>query len=225
LKSSRVKINKINMKQPSKPTNKLTKQEEKIRYWLAVHEAREARDQPLPRSSYRIWITSEEWRILGLYWIDSVGGYCQFLPWVKVGRGKPYNVHHIDSLAYSRLGCERLYYSGKIGTRRGIKEERKGDVVVLSTWVHKYIFHRLLAGGHWDRKKRVLGFLPVWVWHKTPTLQNRYNNPFPNRYQKLANEWCNLPRQIKLFICQSALVVTLSLIGLAFGYIFAQAIK
>lgn len=52
---------------------------------------------------------------------------CSMFPFVKVGRGKRYNVHHLN---YKNLGSERLW----------------ADVICLCPFAHSFIIHGLLSG-------------------------------------------------------------------------------
>ena len=77
--------------------------------------------------NYREYITSTEWRSKHKDFLKASHYRCAFFPWVKVGKCKRYNVHHLN---YKNLGDERLWV----------------DVVCLCPFVHNFIIHGLLSG-------------------------------------------------------------------------------
>ena len=77
---------------------------------------------------YQTYITSPEWRSHHPRWLKSVQYRCTFLPWLRIGDGKPYAIHHLH---YRNLGNERLIR----------------DVLPVSKFAHEFIIHGLLSGG------------------------------------------------------------------------------
>lgn len=76
---------------------------------------------------YRNYITSTEWRSKHKEFLKASHYRCAFFPWVKVGKKRRYNVHHMN---YENLGSERLWV----------------DVVCLCPFAHGFIIHGLLSG-------------------------------------------------------------------------------
>jgi hypothetical protein len=60
-------------------------------------------------------------------WLKAVGYRCTMFPWIRIGKGHRYVVHHTN---YKNLGYERL---GR-------------DVVPLSPFAHNFVIHGVLAG-------------------------------------------------------------------------------
>lgn len=79
------------------------------------------------KMDYRSYITSNEWRSKHKDFLKSSHYRCAFFPWVKVGKKRRYNVHHMN---YENLGSERLWV----------------DVICLCPFVHSFIIHGLLSG-------------------------------------------------------------------------------
>jgi hypothetical protein len=77
--------------------------------------------------NYKAYITSPEWRGKHKDFLKRSHYRCAFFPWVKVGKKRRYNVHHMN---YKNLGNERLWV----------------DVVCLCPFVHNFIIHGLLSG-------------------------------------------------------------------------------
>lgn len=73
------------------------------------------------------------------------------------------------------------------------KEKINRDVVVLSRFAHYEVMHNLLCGG----RKRV-----------------RQQKVFPNQFQEMANQWCYLPRFLKLGLILAISVIVLRLLWL-----------
>ena len=144
-----------------------------IAHYLMIRSQRTA-----PISDYRSYIFSEEWKVMGKYWLDLNNYRCQLFPFLTIGkrvkgRYRGYAIHHPDSESYQKLGLET-----------------KKNVLVLSKFAHQWIFHGILAGGHWE------GIF--WRWNSTVTLQNRYGSKFPNHWQRAANGWCRLNNSLKI---------------------------
>ena len=151
----------------------------KIAYQIA-HYLMIRKQRTVPISDYRGYIWSDEWKVMGKYWLDVNNYRCQFFPFLKIGkrvkgRYRGYAIHHPDLKAYSKLGMEG-----------------KEDVLVLSKFAHECIFHGILAGGHWK------GIF--WKWNSSVTLQNKYGSKFPNCWQRAANTWCRLNNGLKIFL-------------------------
>lgn len=81
----------------------------------------------MSRSSYRSYITSELWYAKHPNWLKAVGYRCSLLPWVKIGKGKLYRIHHLN---YQNLGNERL----------------RRDVIPVCPFAHDFIIHGVLSG-------------------------------------------------------------------------------
>ena len=77
--------------------------------------------------NYYSYIKSDNWYSKHRTWLDAVGDYCTMLPWVRIGKGHRYAIHHMN---YKNLGDEKL---GR-------------DVVPLCPFAHDYIIHGFLAG-------------------------------------------------------------------------------
>lgn len=132
---------------------------------IKILEQRKLRKKPLTRAEKDAYMNSNEWRLMQRIWLARAGYRCQMFPWKKIGktvRGKyrGYEIHHLHKKAYRRLGKERY----------------KRDVVVLSTFAHQWVYHRILSFG------------------KT-TVAKQKN--FPNLLQRIVNLWCILPYPIK----------------------------
>ena len=76
---------------------------------------------------YQSYIKSDNWYSKHRTWLSTVGDYCTMLPWVRIGKGHRYAIHHMN---YENLGDEKL---GR-------------DVVPLCPFAHDYIIHGFLAG-------------------------------------------------------------------------------
>ncbi|MDW8302292.1 MAG: hypothetical protein RML38_07480, partial [Bacteroidia bacterium] len=154
---------------------RLTKEE------IKLLEQRKLRKKPLSRAEKDAYMNSPEWRLMQKIWLARAGYRCQMFPWKKIGKTvngkyKGYEIHHLHKKAYKRLGKERY----------------KRDVVVLSTFAHQWVYHRILSFG------------------KT-TVQKQKN--FPNLLQRIMNMWCILPYPIKwLWIIVSTLFVLVALL-------------
>jgi hypothetical protein len=80
------------------------------------------------RVNYHQYIISQQWRSQHSIWLKAVGYRCTLCPWIKIGRGKPYAIHHLH---YRNLGQERL---GR-------------DVLPVSKFAHEKIIHGILSWG------------------------------------------------------------------------------
>ncbi|NJM76362.1 MAG: general secretion pathway protein GspF [Acaryochloridaceae cyanobacterium RU_4_10] len=87
------------------------------------------------RVNYHQYIISQEWRSQHPNWLKAVGCRCTLFPWIEIGKGKPYSIHHLH---YRNLGNERL---GR-------------DVLPVSKFAHEKILHGLLSGGKSAGKQR-----------------------------------------------------------------------
>ena len=76
---------------------------------------------------YRNYITSTEWRSKHKEFLKASHYRCAFFPWVKVGKKRRYNVHHMND---ENLGSERLWV----------------DVICVCPFAHGFIIHGLLSG-------------------------------------------------------------------------------
>jgi hypothetical protein len=76
--------------------------------------------------NYREYIKSPEWRGKHKGWLKASNYRCSMFPWLQVGKGKPYNCHH---MIYN-LGEEKLWE----------------HVIVVHPFVHKHIIHGILSG-------------------------------------------------------------------------------
>ncbi len=81
-----------------------------------------------PLVDYQSYIQTDQWRSRHSEWLRAVGYRCTLLPWIRIGRGRPYAVHHLH---YANLGNERL---GR-------------DVLPVSKFAHQVIIHGLLSWG------------------------------------------------------------------------------
>ncbi len=138
---------------------KLSKEDKKIL------EQRKLRKKPLTWAEKDAYMNSAEWRLMQRIWLARAGYRCQMFPWKRIGksvRGKyrGYEIHHLHKKAYRRLGKERY----------------KRDVIVLSTFAHQWVYHRILSFG------------------KTTVAKQK---KFPNTFQWIMNFWCVLPYPIK----------------------------
>lgn len=84
----------------------------------------------LSRPNYNTYIKSAAWYRKHPDWLKRSGYRCAMLPWVQVGKGKPYHCHHLH---YGNLGSEELWR----------------DVVVLCPLAHNQIIHGILS---WYRR-------------------------------------------------------------------------
>lgn len=76
---------------------------------------------------YKSYITSQEWRLKHPIFLKKAGYRCSMFPWLKVGRGRRYNCHHMH---YRNLGDERY----------------RRDIICLSPFAHNVIIHGLASG-------------------------------------------------------------------------------
>ncbi|MCS7076725.1 MAG: hypothetical protein NZ455_08455 [Bacteroidia bacterium] len=147
-------------------------------------EQRKLRKRPLTRAEKDAYMNSAEWRLMQRIWLARAGYRCQMFPWKKIGKtvnGKyrGYEIHHLHKKAYRRLGKERY----------------KRDVVVLSTFAHQWVYHRILSLG------------------KT-TVQKQ--KKFPNLAQQIMNIWCILPYFVKwIWIIVSMVIFILILLQMS----------
>lgn len=77
--------------------------------------------------NYNNYIKSRTWYGKHPQWLKIVNYRCTMFPWVRIGKGKHYAIHHMH---YKNLGNERL---GR-------------DVVPLCTFAHNFIIHGILSG-------------------------------------------------------------------------------
>ena len=82
--------------------------------------------QAKPFVHYRTYITSDNWYSKHLAWLKAVGYRCTMLPWIRIGKGRRYAIHHMN---YKNLSNERL---GR-------------DVVPLSPFAHNFVIHGVLT--------------------------------------------------------------------------------
>ena len=80
-----------------------------------------------PYIDYHTYIKSNNWYSKHRAWLSAVGDRCTMFPWVRVGNGHRYAIHHMN---YKNLGDEKL---GR-------------DVVPLCPFAHDYVIHGVLAG-------------------------------------------------------------------------------
>lgn len=80
-----------------------------------------------PNINYRTYIRSREWYGKHKQWLRATGYSCALFPWVRIGQGRPYRIHHLH---YANLGNERL---GR-------------DVIPLCPFAHDRIVHGILSG-------------------------------------------------------------------------------
>jgi hypothetical protein len=99
------------------------------------------------RVDYHQYIISQEWRSQHPNWLKAVGYRCTLFPWIEIGKGKPYSIHHLH---YRNLGNERL---GR-------------DVLPVSKFAHEKIVHGLLSGGKSAGKQRNYPNLAQCVVHE-----------------------------------------------------------
>ncbi len=97
--------------------------------------------------NYQTYIVSKEWRSQHPQWLKAVGYRCTLLPWISIGKGKPYAIHHLH---YRNLGHERL---GR-------------DVLPLSKFAHENILHGILSGWKSAGKQRHYPNLPQQIIHE-----------------------------------------------------------
>lgn len=144
-------------------------------------EQRKLRKKPLTRADKDAYMNSAEWRLMQRIWLARAGYKCQMFPWKKIGRSvrgkyKGYEIHHLHRKAYRRLGKERY----------------KRDVIVLSTFAHQWVYHRIFSFG------------------KTTVAKQK---SFPNVFQRIMNFWCILPNVFKwIWIAFTALLFLLSVL-------------
>lgn len=81
----------------------------------------------MPQPSYQVYIASKQWYGMHPAWLKAVGYRCSMFPWVKIGKGKRYRIHHLH---YRNLGDEHL----------------RRDVVPLCPFAHDFIIHGVLSG-------------------------------------------------------------------------------
>ena len=82
--------------------------------------------QTKPFVHYKTYITSDDWYSKHPAWLKAVGYRCTMFPWIRIGKGHRYVVHHMN---YKNLGYECL---GR-------------DVVPLSPFAHNFVIHGVLA--------------------------------------------------------------------------------
>jgi len=139
--------------------------------------SREKRIMPISYIHKGNYMRSKEWHTMQKIWLNEKGYRCQMFPFLVLGQHKPkgtwwnnsfygkYAIHHTSRKAYENLGMEKL----------------NTDVIVLSNFAHKWIYHYLLSFGN---KKA----------------GNQKLLKFPNPLQVLMNYWCFLNNWIKLLI-------------------------
>lgn len=76
---------------------------------------------------YHTYIKSNSWYSKHRPWLSNVDNHCTMFPWVQVGNGHRYVIHHMN---YKNLGDEKL---GR-------------DVVPLCPFAHDYVIHGVLSG-------------------------------------------------------------------------------
>lgn len=76
---------------------------------------------------YHTYIKSNNWYSKHKGWLAAVGNRCTMFPWVQVGKGHRYAIHHMN---YKNLGDEKL---GR-------------DVIPLCPFAHDYVIHGILSG-------------------------------------------------------------------------------
>lgn len=79
------------------------------------------------RVNYYSYIQSSNWYGKHEKWLSAAGNRCTMFPWVRVGKGYSYAIHHMN---YQNVGKEKL---GK-------------DVIPLCPFAHDYIIHGFLSG-------------------------------------------------------------------------------
>jgi hypothetical protein len=83
--------------------------------------------KPNPRHlNYNSYIHSDAWRSHHPAWLKAAGYRCTVFPWIRISRGHPYAIHHLN---YRNLGSEKL---GR-------------DVLPISKFAHQWIIHGLLS--------------------------------------------------------------------------------
>jgi len=95
---------------------------------------------------YYSYIKSNEWFSKHQAWLSAVGDRCTMFPWVRVGSGHQYAIHHMN---YKNLGDEKL---GR-------------DVVPLCRFAHEYIIHGILSGFKSAGKQQNYPNLPQRLVH------------------------------------------------------------
>jgi hypothetical protein len=101
----------------------------------------------VPKVQYSQYILSQAWRSQHPQWLQAVGYRCTLLPWIRIGKGQPYAIHHLH---YHNLGHERL---GR-------------DVLPLSKFAHEKIIHGLLSGWKSAGKQRNYPNLLQHIMHE-----------------------------------------------------------
>jgi hypothetical protein len=96
---------------------------------------------------YQTYIVSQEWRSHHPKWLKAVGYRCTLFPWIRIGKGKPYAIHHLH---YRNLGHERL---GR-------------DVLPLSKFAHEKVVHGLLSNWKSAGKQRSYPNLSQQMMHE-----------------------------------------------------------
>lgn len=76
---------------------------------------------------YHTYIKSNNWYSQHKGWLSAVGSRCTMFPWIRVGKGHRYAIHHMN---YKNLGNEKL---GR-------------DIVPLCPFAHDYVIHGILSG-------------------------------------------------------------------------------
>jgi hypothetical protein len=76
---------------------------------------------------YQTYLKSSAWKAKHPIWLNAVGNRCTMFPWITIGKGKPYIIHHLH---YRNLGYEEL---GR-------------DILPVSQFAHRQILHGLLSG-------------------------------------------------------------------------------
>jgi hypothetical protein len=138
---------------------------------------RKERRSPLPFNQKALYMKSQEWQTMQKIWLYKKKYRCQMFPFLVLGQHKPkkgwwndayygkYAIHHINTKAYKNLGLEEL----------------DRDVIVLSKFAHKWVYHYLLSFG----KRKVSDQKLV---------------KFANPLQKIMNYWCFLNKWMKLIL-------------------------
>jgi hypothetical protein len=123
------------------------------------------------------YMKSQEWKTMQKVWLHEKGYRCQMFPFLVLGNHKPkkgwwnnsfygkYAIHHTTKKAYKNLGLEIL----------------DRDVIVLSKFAHKWIYHYLLSFG-----KKKAGDQKIIK--------------FANPLQVIMNYWCFLNKWLKLLL-------------------------
>jgi len=92
-----------------------------------LHNTQRKRKIDMYRPSYHTHIKSNDWYAKHPVWLKAVVYRCSMFPWIKIGRGRKYRIHHLH---YRNLGNERL----------------RRDVVPLCPFAHDFIIHGMLSG-------------------------------------------------------------------------------